>query len=74
VLTDKDDLVLRGKVLYITADVSYLLSVGLAGLATYYFLRDPLPDSEGRVLEPRDWTFNPVLSPERAGINAHLSF
>ncbi len=74
ILSNSDDRVTRGKVLYITADVSYLLSLGLAGLATYYFGRDPLPDSEGRVLKPRDWTFAPTLTPERAGMNARVRF
>jgi hypothetical protein len=73
-LTNDDSRVTKGKILYITADVSYLLAAGLAGLATYYFLRDPLPDSEGRVLKPRDWTFAPILTPERAGVTALSRF
>lgn len=73
-LLDNDERIQRGKVLYIVSDVCYGLTAALAGLATYYFLRDPLPDSEGRVLEPRDWTFNPYVSPGGAGGNLHVSF
>jgi len=73
-LRNDDDRIQTGKILYIASDVGYGLSLGLAALATYYFLRDPLPDSEGRVLEPRDWTFNPTLSPTGAGGHLHVSF
>jgi uncharacterized FlaG/YvyC family protein len=74
ILSDDDPRLLRGKLLYISSNVGYGLSAAMAGLATYYFLRDPLPDSEGRVLQPRDWAFAPVLSPEHAGGNLHVSF
>lgn len=74
VLASDDERALRGKVLYIAADVSYALTIGLAGLATYYFLRDPLPDSEGRALEPRDWTFNPYATPDRVGAHVRARF
>lgn len=74
VLFDNDERIQRGKILYISSDVGYGLTAALAGLATYYFLRDPLPDSEGRVLEPRDWALNPYVSPTGAGGNLHVSF
>ncbi len=74
ILAQDDPRILRGKILYIASDIGYGIAAGLGGLAVYYFLRDPLPDSEGRVLEPRDWTFLPAVSPERAGGNFHLSF
>jgi hypothetical protein len=73
-LREDDSRIQTGKILYIASDVGYGLTVALAALATYYFLRDPLPDSEGRVLEPRDWTFNPTLSPTGAGGQLHVSF
>jgi hypothetical protein len=75
-LLDNDERIQRGKTLYIVSDVCYGLTIALAGLATYYFLRDPLPDSEGRVLSPRDWTvnLNPYVSPSGAGGNLHVSF
>jgi hypothetical protein len=73
-LRDDDKRIQTGKILYIASDVGYGLTVALAALATYYFLRDPLPDSEGRVLEPRDWSFNPTLSPTGAGGQLHVSF
>lgn len=84
-LRSNDDRKDRGKFLYIGSDVGYLLAAGMAGLSTYYFLRDPLPDSEGRVLEPRDWAFNSSLArprarfeadvaPGRVGAHLHVSF
>jgi hypothetical protein len=73
-LSEGDPRLLRGKILYITSDVSYGLTALFAGLATYYFLRDPLPDSEGRALEPRDWTFNPYVGPERTGGHVRVRF
>jgi hypothetical protein len=74
VLANDDERMKRGKFLYIASDVSYALSVSFALLATYYFIRDPLPDSEGRVLEPRDWAFNADVSPERVGGRLHVRF
>jgi hypothetical protein len=74
VLLDNDERIQRGKILYIVSDVSYGLTLALAGLATYYFVRDPLPDSEGRVLAPRDWALNPYIGPNGAGGNLHVSF
>ena len=61
-LESDDARVQRGKWLYVGADIGFGLTTALAGLATYYFLRDPLPDSEGRVLAPRDWAFDPYVS------------
>lgn len=73
-LRSDDDRPDRGKWYYIGADVGFGLTLGLAGLATYYFLRDPLPDSEGRVLEPRDWAFTPSVAPDRVGGNMRVRF
>jgi hypothetical protein len=74
ILANDDPRLLRGKLLYISSDIGYGLAGAFAALATWYFLRDPLPDSEGRVLEPRDWALNPVLAPDRAGGNLHVNF
>ena len=73
-LRSDDSRAQRGKYLYIGADVGYVVAGGLAGLATYYFLRDPLPDSEGRVLQPRDWALNADVAPGRIGGQLHVSF
>jgi hypothetical protein len=74
ILAENDERLTRGKILYISSDIGYVLAAAFGGLATYYFLRDPLPDSEGRKLEPRDWALNPMLAPDRAGGNLHVSF
>lgn len=71
-LRSDDDRADRGRYMWIGADAGFGLAAGLAGLATFYFLRDPLPDSEGRVLEPRDWAFD--LSPQRVGARYRVSF
>ncbi|HEX6243029.1 MAG TPA: PEGA domain-containing protein [Polyangiales bacterium] len=73
-LLENDERIQRGKVMYIASDVGYGLALILAGLSTYYFLRDPLPDSEGRVLKPRDWTLNPYLGPTGAGGRVDVRF
>jgi tetratricopeptide (TPR) repeat protein len=77
-LRSDDDRPNRAKWYYVAADVGFGVTLGLAGLATYYFLRDNRPDSEGRVLAPRDWAFNavfaPDVSPDRVGGHLHVSF
>jgi PEGA domain len=73
-LVSDDGRVTTGKALYLGADVGYGLTAAIAGLATYYFLRDPLPDSEGRALAPRDWAFNPSISTHGAGAAASVRF
>jgi hypothetical protein len=73
-LRENDARIERGKIMYIASDVGYGLALILAGLSTYYFLRDPLPDSEGRVLQPRDWTLNPYIGPSGAGSHFQLRF
>ncbi len=73
-LSQDDGRITRGKLLYIVSNVSYGVTAALGGLAVYYFLRDPLPDSEGRALEPRDWAFRPHVGPQRAGADFNVSF
>lgn len=62
--------------LAVGADVAFGLAVVLGGLSLYYFLVDPLPPSEGTALEPRDWSFAPMLDPSRgvAGGGMQWSF
>jgi len=75
----------KGQLLYIGSDAGYVLTAGMAALSTWYFVRDTLPDSEGRVLEPRDWAFNsgraqPTVrfnadvAPDRVGGHLRVSF
>ena len=60
--------------LYIGSDVGYGIALFWPVSSTCYFLRDPLPDSEGRVLEPRDWALNPYIGPSGAGSHFHVRF
>lgn len=64
-LSNDDPRIDQGFFLYIGADAAFGLSFILGCLALYYFVYDPLPPSEGSVQEPRDWTFAPMLDPER---------
>jgi len=61
ILSDGDSRITRGKILSIAADAAFGFAGLLGILSIYYFVRDPLPDSEGTTLEPRDWTFVPTL-------------
>jgi hypothetical protein len=73
-LADDDERVVTGQILAITADIAFGISFIMAGLSVYYFLVDKLPDSEGQVREPRDWTFAPFVSPDGAGAAASVVF
>jgi tetratricopeptide (TPR) repeat protein len=53
----------QGLVMSIVADSAYGIAVLLGALALYQFLYDPLPPSEGNVLEARDWALLPWLDP-----------
>lgn len=73
-LESDDDRVARAKWLYVGADVGFGVTAALAGLATWYFLRDPLPDSEGRVLAPRDWAFDPRIGQGKVAGDLRVRF
>jgi hypothetical protein len=76
VLASDDPRITRGRWYTISADAAFGLA-GLTGiLSLYYFLRDPLPDSEGRVLAPRDWAFLPSIDPlgGSAGLSVRRRF
>jgi hypothetical protein len=60
--------------LSIAADIAFGLAAVLGLFSVYYFLRDPLPDSEGRVLQPRDWAFSPSVGPDGARADFVWSF
>jgi hypothetical protein len=66
-LASDDPRILRGKLFYYGADAAYGFGALLGVFSLYYFLRDPLPDSEGRVLEPRDWALMPSFDRDGAG-------
>ncbi len=67
-LASDDNRFFRGKLLNGGANAAFGLAGFLGLLSIYFFVRDPLPDSEGTVLEPRDWTLIPTFDPVyRAG-------
>jgi PEGA domain len=65
-LSSNDSRLDVGYWLSIGANVAFGVSAVLAGVAAYYFLYDPLPPSEGTVLEPRDWALAPIIDPRGA--------
>jgi hypothetical protein len=73
-LASNDSRMLKGRVYTIAGDVAFGLAGVAAIVATYYFLYDPLPDSEATLLEPRDWAVVPQLGPRRAGAQLKWSF
>jgi hypothetical protein len=72
VLSSDDPRITRGRWYTIAADGAFGLAALTGLLSLYYFLRDPLPDSEGRVLEPRDWAFVPSVDPLRGSASLHV--
>lgn len=73
-LASNDSRINQGRWMYIGANAGFGLSAILAGLSVYYFLRDPLPDSEATVLEPRDWAVMPDVSPGFVGGSVLVRF
>ncbi len=75
-LASNDPRLAQGYWLSIGADVAFGLGGVLGLLSLYLFLRDGTPDSEATVLEPRDWTFAPLLEPRTgtAGATVRGSF
>lgn len=71
-LASDDPRIARGRVLAIGADVAFGLSALFAGVSVYLFVRDAGPDSEGTVLEPRDWAFAPVVDPATGTASFHV--
>jgi hypothetical protein len=63
-----------GALFALGADVAFGAAAILGGLSLYYFVRDPLPDSEGVVQEPRDWAVSPFFTPNAAGVSGSWSF
>jgi hypothetical protein len=75
-LASNDPRIAQGYWLSIGADTAFGLGGVLGLLSLYLFLRDGTPDSEATVLEPRDWTFAPLLEPRTgtAGATVRGSF
>jgi hypothetical protein len=73
-LASNDPRITEGLVLSIGADVGFAIGGIMGLLSLYYFVRDPLPDSDATILEPRDWAFSPELGPDRAGGTFRWSF
>jgi hypothetical protein len=55
VLDDSDSRISRGRIYAIGADCAFVAGAGLAALATYSFVRDPMPESTGRYDKPQEF-------------------
>ncbi|MCP4676746.1 MAG: PEGA domain-containing protein [Deltaproteobacteria bacterium] len=58
-LSDDDPRIMKGFLWALGADLAFGVGTVVGALCIYYFLRDPLPPSEGRVAEPVDFEENP---------------
>jgi hypothetical protein len=73
-LASDDRRLFRGKMMAIGADVGFGVGGLLALVALYLFLSDSGPDSEGDVLEPRNWDIQADLGPGGGGARFQWSF
>ena len=54
-LASDDERIIKGFLWGVGADVSFGVGTIIACMSVYYFLRDPLPPSEGKVQKPADY-------------------
>jgi tetratricopeptide (TPR) repeat protein len=88
-LADDDPRIVRGFGLSIGADVGFGLGLVLTGMCAYYFARDSLPPSEGKVLDPEEMgaadppvaarpgptlAVVPLIAADRAGLVVAVGF
>ncbi|MEM1418632.1 MAG: PEGA domain-containing protein, partial [Myxococcota bacterium] len=75
-LASGDDRFMRARIFNWAADGAFGVAAVFGLLSLYYFVRDPLPPSSGRVLEPRDWALVPSfdLNGRGAGGALRVSF
>lgn len=85
-LASDDPRLTKGFLLALGADVAFGVAVATAAMSLYYFLRDPLPPSEGKVGEPADLEQNPqaaavarvsvapIIGPSTAGLGLACHF
>ncbi|WP_053236502.1 PEGA domain-containing protein [Sandaracinus amylolyticus] len=69
-LATNDERLDHGLYYTIGADTAFGLALIVGAVGLYYLLYDPLPPSEGTVLEARDWALAPMVDPRTGTIGA----
>jgi len=65
-LADDDPRIARGFGFALGADIAFGLGLVVTGMTVYYFVRDPLPPSEGKVYDPVDMGAAPAAGADEA--------
>ena len=65
-LADDDPRIPRGFGFALGADIAFGLGLIVTGMCVYYFVRDPLPPSEGKVYDPVDMGAAPAAGADEA--------
>lgn len=82
-LASDDPRMTKGFLFALGADVAFGVATVTAAMSLYYFLRDPLPPSEGKVAEPTDFergsepaklSMAPIVTPTTAGLGLSYRF
>jgi hypothetical protein len=84
-LASDDPRMIKGFLLALGADLGFTVAIATAAASLYYFLRDPLPPSEGKVSDPADLEQNPagasptvtvapIVTPTAAGLGMAYHF
>lgn len=72
-LASDDERVMRGFIFGVGADVSFGIGTIIACMSIYYFIRDPLPPSEGKTQAPVDYPITPNGQPSADASAAEAS-
>lgn len=63
-LADNDPRILKGFLMTLGADIAFGIGTIVSAMSLYYFLKDDLPPSEGKIFDPVDLEANPDKAAE----------